>query len=715
MRLPRSTSFSIALLGWVVATGQTILLREALAVSQGNEMAIALALGQWLLLTAGGSALAGWCALPRARRLLQLGAFLLGPALGTALLIARGLPRLFGVLPGALLTLDQQIGGLLLVLTPVCLLGGAVFTWATRLPNVTAASAYLSEAVGWLAGGVTATWLLPTWQPCAVFALLAVGAVIAAAILSGPRWLLPAMVLLLALPLGRSGLATMDRLSLAWRWPGETVVNSIHTRHGHAVVLARGDQRALFVDGHLALVLPEPQSAQELVHLALAQVSEPRRVFVWSGLGGLLPEILKHPVHEVILAEPDAALAELEMQMADPSTRAALRDPRVRVEIGDVRALLRRASVSWDAVLLSTAEPSTLLSARVLTLESFAEIRRALRPGGVLAFALSGAENYYPAELVARNGAVWKALAANFAQVIATPLSTNYFLAGDSALQTDAATLARNLESREVAGAFVDEASLDALMPGERMRELNERYRSAPVAAASDRQPTAYRYSLAITARADAGYFARLIPRVMGIAAWPIAGLLVLGLLAVGWLGRRSQAPIIAVVFTIGFVSMGSTVLVLVVAQSTIGALHHLLGALLAAHMTGLALAGWIPRPRPRLTVALGLGLAVPALIPVLSRVAGLVPSPVVVASLLLGSLMAGLAVGWAFRSAVDRGVAPAFAYASELVGAALAAPVMALIALPGLGLDASAALFAFLVVPAAVASKIAATARLPM
>ncbi len=715
MRHPPSFFFGIVLLGWAVATGQTILLREAMAVSHGNEMAIALALGQWLVLTAAGSALAELCAPERSRRLFQVCALLLGPALAMALLTARGLPHLFDVLPGVLLGLQQQVLGLGLMLAPVCLLGGASFTWATRLPGVKASSAYLAEAVGWLVGGVTVTWLVPTWPPLLAIALLTVGAASAAALTGGWRLALASLPLVLVMMALRPALATMERVSLAWRWPDHTLLSSANTRHGHAVVLDRGAARSLFVDGHLTLVLPEPQSSQELVHLALAQVSEPRRVFVWGGLGGLLPEVLKHPVQEVVVAEPDAALAELVIHVADPVTRAALRDPRVRLRAGDVRHLMRRSPVPWDAVLLNTAEPSTLLSARVLTQESFAEVRRALRPGGVLAFALSGAENYYPAELVARNGAVWKALAANFVHLIATPLSTNIFLASDVPLLTDPSQLAHRLESRQATGAFVDEASLEALMPGERMRQLDERYRTAPVAAASDRHPTAYRHSLAIAARAETGGLARLLSKLTGAGWWPFVAWGVLGLLVVGLSRRTPKGPALVAVSTIGFTSMGATVLILVVAQSAVGALHHLLGALLAAHMAGLALAGWAPRPRPRLAVAAALGLAAPALLPLLSRAAANLPAPLLVASLLLASLLAGLAVGWAFRSAVGKGASPAAAYASDLLGAALAAPAMALIALPAMGLDASAGLLAFLVVPSAVASKIASSGRLPM
>jgi spermidine synthase len=708
---------SVVLLGWVLAASQTVLLRETLAAAQGNELAIALVLGQWLVLTAAGSALAGWLPSRRSRGFFVAGGLALGPALFLALLTARGLPRIFALVPGELLSLDQHLLGSFYTLLPVCLVGGASFTLSTRLPGVLATTAYLAEAAGWLAGGVTATWLVESWHPFAIAAALSAGALLAATLLLRWRWwTLAAVGLAMAAALGHRGVAAIETVSLSWRWPGQTIQASAYTRHGHVAVLAQGDQRSLFVDGHLALVLPERQSSEELVHLALAQLLEPGRIFVAQGLGGLLPEILKHPVDEVILAEPDTSMAKMEMAAADPAAHQALADRRVHMLVGDLRNLLRRTG-AFDAVLLSPAEPSTLLAARLLTRECFAEVRRALRPGGVLAFALPGAENYTSPELVARNGSVWKALTSTFAHVAVTPLSTNYFLASDGPLTRDPIELARRLDERKVSANFVDRYALAALMPEERVQEVVRRYQGATGAASSDRWPTAYLHGLLVSGQADAGGVARLLRWALGLhfgtLALGLAAFLLLPALLISR-RRRGQGCALLVVSAVGFAGMASTVLLLVVTQAAMGALHHLLGALLAANMAGLALAAWAPRPRWQLRGALGFGMVVPALIPLLSRVSTHAPASVVLAALLLAALAAGAAVGIAFRAALLVGTSPATTYAMDLLGAALAAPIIAAVVLPGFGLDAACGFVEILFVPAATALVGSRTTSLP-
>jgi hypothetical protein len=99
--------------------------------------------------------------------------------------------------------------------------------------------------------------------------------------------------------------------------------------------------------------------------------------------------------------------------------------------------------------------------------------------------------------------------------------------------------------------------------------------------------------------------------------------------------GRKAQSPALLVVSVVGFSGMASAVLILAVTQSAMGALHHLLGALLSANMAGLAMAATkTPRSGIGLWGALGVGLVVPALLPLLSRVSTQVPAPVMMGAL---------------------------------------------------------------------------------
>ncbi len=688
---------SIALMGWVLATSQTTLLREVLAVAQGSELALGIALGLWLVLTALGSALSGWLPARHTERALALGALLVGPALVLALLGARALPRLFHLAPGELLGFDAQVLGLLIMLSPVCLAGGAVFTLSCRLPALDATAVYGAEALGWLAGGITATWIVETWPPFALAGGLATGALAATALLTGRAWLAPAVLVLGALTVGGllSGhLARLEARSLAWRWPLQHIEASAYTRDGHAAVLTQAEQKALYEDGHLSVVLPERQTAEELVHLALAQVREPRRVLVVRGLGGLLPEILKHPVREVLLVEPNPAVARLQIQAADEATRVAMRDGRVRFAEGDVRRLMRTRD-GWDAILLNAPEPSTLLASRLLTVESFAQARRALRPGGALAFALPGAENYYSPELLARNGSVWKALREVFPSVVVTPLATNYFLAGDGPLSLDAQETERRLAERHVTARFVDRYVLAALMPPERVRGLAQQYDALGVRASRDHAPTAFLHDLLFAGRADGGAVATMLraglrldqARITLVLATPM---LVFGLLSV-W--RRRWVPLLAV-GALGFVGMAVTVLVLVVTQSALGALHHLVGLMLAANMAGLALGARLSVSPGRRTWlnTVGMAAVVAMSIPWLSRLGAAGSSPLMLVALMVVSALAGAVVGVAFRAALAAGSRPAAVYAVDLLGAALAAPSVATVLLPAHGLDATCA-----------------------
>lgn len=706
---------ALAFFGLVIAIVQVTLLREALEASAGDELALALGLTVWLLGTALGAALGGLAPVRHARGLLSLAGFLLMAVPFAALVLARAMPRILHLAPGELLSLPQQLAGLLFTLLPVCLLGGVIFTLACRLPHSNPRSVYAAEAAGWLLGGLAATWLFVITQPFAIFSMMAYFALAAVLLLWPTRWI-PAAVALFgfcfgfALPVQTDGL---DRRTLSWRWPEQQVIGSDYTRHGHGVVLERYGQRALYVNGHLALVLPELQTSEELASLALLQVDRPMHVLLVGGMGGLLPEVLKHPVYKVTLVEEDEKLEKLAHDYTDDATRAAAQSPAIRKLYGDLRRLVSAGDKTWDAILLNIPVPTTALANRCYTVEFFRSARRALHHGGVLAFALPGADSFYNEELLKRNSAVYRALTEVFPHVMVTPLGTNYLLASDMPLTLDPAELGRRLREREIDAQLVNEYYFAAITPPEQAAELAERYRNGREVNC-DGAPVAYLHSVTLRQQIHSGRLAELFA---ALASWPswqtggmLLGLLLVGLLAPAAVWRRGWAErwrIRLAVAILGFAGMALTILLLLIAQQSLGALYHLLGALTALGMAGIALGVWASA---RLGIRglrglILLELLLAAALPLLARALSEWPFLLAVLALGLGMALAGAAVGAIFPLAVSAGVSPGIVYAIDLLGAALAGLSIGILLLPAHGLGATAAIITVLLVVAAAAS----------
>jgi spermidine synthase len=91
----------------------------------------------------------------------------------------------------------------------------------------------------------------------------------------------------------------------------------------------------------------------------------------------------------IVVGELVGALVEWNRALLGPEAAAALADPRVAVEVGDVGAQIRGATGRWDAILLDVDNSPHALAhpgnGALYSPTGLAAARRALRPGGVLA------------------------------------------------------------------------------------------------------------------------------------------------------------------------------------------------------------------------------------------------------------------------------------------------------------------------------------------
>jgi spermidine synthase len=133
------------------------------------------------------------------------------------------------------------------------------------------------------------------------------------------------------------------------------VVARARTERGEVVVRRRaGDVLELRVNGVFVMDTAETGTERLLARATLEQVTAPRRVLVGGlGLGFTVRELLiDERVEQVVVAEIEPDVVDWMRAGALPGGDL-LDDPRVRVQIGDVRAVVAHApSHCCDLVLL---------------------------------------------------------------------------------------------------------------------------------------------------------------------------------------------------------------------------------------------------------------------------------------------------------------------------------------------------------------------------
>jgi spermidine synthase len=121
-----------------------------------------------------------------------------------------------------------------------------------------------------------------------------------------------------------------------------------------------------------------------LGHVPMLVHPDPKRVFVIGlGSGITAGAIARYPVEVVEVAELEPAVIEASRFFAD-TNGDVLRDPRVRVRLGDGRNLLLTARTGYDVIVSEPSNPWISGVASLFTVEMFRLARERLRPGGVM-------------------------------------------------------------------------------------------------------------------------------------------------------------------------------------------------------------------------------------------------------------------------------------------------------------------------------------------
>lgn len=180
-------------------------------------------------------------------------------------------------------------------------------------------------------------------------------------------------------------------------------VDHARSPDGTELVLARRDDEWVVREGGRVLMSSRMHGSEEaLASFALERVAHPRTVLIGGlGLGFTLRATLDRlgPDTRVIVAEMVAELVEWNRGPVADLAGRPLDDPRVRLQMGDVRARIGEARSAYDAILLDVDNGPAMLNhaanGALYDTKGIRACRDALRPGGVLAVWSAGSDARY--------------------------------------------------------------------------------------------------------------------------------------------------------------------------------------------------------------------------------------------------------------------------------------------------------------------------------
>ena len=340
----------------------------------------------------------------------------------------------------------------------------------------------------------------------------------------------------------------------------------------------------------------------------MTQHPAPERVLlIGGGMGGLIREMLKHPVDELDYIELDPVLIESTKKYLPPDEIKALSDKRVKIFHVDGRYFVKRAKAEkkYDLIFVNIPDPSTAFLNRFYTLEFFQEGNGILEKNGVFAIGISSAVNYLGEEVGNYTGSVYQTIHSVFPHVIVSPGQTNYYFASNSfdTATFDIQALIKRYVERGVKSEYFSEHVFHTLLPPETVRFITEEVTSRKgLKVNTDTKPVTYFFNLMLWDKLSGSQLGSILVWLershLKTFLIPVFVFLVCRIVYVVVFRRSLDAQqrfnSIAAIATTGFAGMALEIILIYVFQNIYGYVYEKIGLIIAVFMFGLAMGSGI-------------------------------------------------------------------------------------------------------------------------
>jgi spermidine synthase len=618
-----SLKASLLIMGISGIAAQMILLRELLISFMGNELTLGIILANWLILEATGSFLIGKT-VEKVEKKVEVYVFLqifFSVALPFSIYLCRTFKNILLITPGEGLGLIPILYSSFLILLPVSLSHGALFTYGCKLYSqysredaTSIGKVYVFETMGSILGGLLMTfYLIQYFNSFEIAFVISVINALASVFLLWPgkrpllqiqhlSWFLTLLYALLFLILLLTPLSNkIHHSSLQAQWKGLRVLHNENSIYGNITVTQRGEQFTFYTDGLPSVTTPVPDIAflEDLVHFPMLFHENPKSILILSnGAGGMIHEILKYPVTRVDYVELDPLLLKLIHRFSTPLTQSELSDQRVRIHPTDGRFFVNQTQDRFDLIFIGLSSPQELQTNRLFSSEFFFMARRKMNPGGTIVLTLPGSLTYISPELRDLNGCILDTLKSVYRFVRVIPGDANLYLASDSEKlnKVTAQDLMKRLEERKIPTHLFTRSYIEHRLHEQWLNWYLKSMEGKEVHINSDFHPLAVFFNLSSWNALFSPYLSKVFKSFEKLSLELTLFIIVLLTVSLSILflkkPRLSAYSLPYAIFTSGFADMMLDLAIIFTFQALYGYLYHQIGLLITVFMAGIALGG---------------------------------------------------------------------------------------------------------------------------
>jgi len=652
------TSLCIAAIGCYATIAQVMLIREFLNIFYGNELCLGVVFGAWFLGIAAG-AFAGAkieYTFKHAFTVFVITLMVLCFVLPVQIVFVRGIRGLLSVGVGEYISILPLLLTSIGLILPFSFIIGFLFPFsskvisgATRDAAVDIGVVYIIESMGSLFGGlVFSFFLVSRFHPFKIITLLNVGMFVLLTFLlfnfhkkgqvysSGEEdkktkrylGLISLGIALVMIVIWFSPIPdSAEAFSAKMRWktlnPHIELMTSADSKYQHIDIGRQAEQYSIYLNGQYAAAFPNEYEYAQIAHLVMTQHPSPKHVLlIGSGLGGLVSEMLLHPIESLDYVELDQNLLQISSKYLSSSDRQALSDSRVTIIHQDGRYYVKNTSKRqcYDIILVNTPDPSTAFLNRFYTLEFFREAQKILRPDGVLIASVSSAVTYIGKEVGSYTGSLYRTLHEAFQDVLVTPGQTNSYFAcqKDGIITLDIETLMERYRKSQVKSDYFTEYLFYTLLQPEQVKFIESQLgQRKDLLVNTDARPVTYFLNLVLWDSLTGGRLHELfhglkdvklqwflIPIVIVLASRIIYVVLRQFKLNINqpasveefnpYYTTQLKTNCLIALATTGFTGIALEIVLLYAFQNIYGYIYERMGVIVAVFMVGLALGGYI-------------------------------------------------------------------------------------------------------------------------